>query len=155
MITEIAKKTSLGTSDLLTRFLGDCQARGLSPYTIKTYRAYLRHFAVENPIIPTDTKIVENWLSVRGESLDGGKRGNVCKMLQSFYDYLWRSNVIASSPIPPGKIGRPRKPLKPKRPRGRPRKTTNNADKVVEGGVRTFTVTFTGTITISPAAPTV
>ena len=146
MITEIAKKTSLGTSDLLTRFLGDCQARGLSPYTIKTYRAYLRHFAVENPIIPTDTKIVENWLSVRGESLDGGKRGNVCKMLQSFYDYLWRSDVIPSSPIPPGKMGRPRNPPKPKQPVGRPRK---NADKVVEGGVRTFTVTFTGTITIA------
>jgi len=145
MATEISQKTSLATSDLLTKFLEDCRARSLSPNTIKTYHTYLRHFAAENPIIPIDPIIIEKWLSARGESFE--KRGMVLGRLQSFYDYLWRSDVIASSPIPPGKMGRPRNPPKPKRPRGRPRK---NVDKVVEGG---YERSQSPSPVLSPSAP--
>ena len=152
MDAQVAEKVvekGLATGELLTKFFEDCRTRGLTSSTIKGYNAYLKHFAAENPELPTDPQIIEKWLLPRGESFQ--KRGNVLKRLQSFYDYLWRIDVVSASPIPAGKMGRPSKPPKPKRPRGRPRKAIN-VDKVVEGGVQTFTVTFSGTITIRPSS---
>ena len=159
MVTEPEQKvvvSALATGELLTKFWEDCRARGLSPSTITGYNTYLKHFAAENPELPTDPEIIEKWLLARGESFQ--KRGDALKRLQSFYDYLWRIEAVSASPIPPGKIGRPRKPVQPKKPRGRPRKLPpamaytiagENTDKVVEGGGR-YQLTFTGTITLTP-----
>ena len=95
------------TAEALTRFIKKCEERGLSPNTRRTYYGYLRHFAEENPELPTDTKIIEQYLKKRKET--PAHRGDVFKCVQTFYSYLEQFEGI-KSPVPPrGPMGRPRK----------------------------------------------
>jgi len=162
MVTEIGQKVldaggsaGLATGELLTKFFEDCRARDLSPYTVKSYNTYLRHFASENPELPTSPEIIEKWLSARGESFQN--RGDVFARIQAFYAYLDRAAILSPSPIPAAKMGRPKNPPKPKKPRGRPRKQVQpdmvytvageNTDKVVGGGQYSLIIQATITLT--------
>ncbi len=98
---------TMKTQEALTRFLKSCEERGLSPETRRTYHGYLRHFAEENPELPTDPRIIEAFLKKRKET--PGHRGTWFKKLQAFYAYLEQFEGI-KSPVPPkGPMGRPRK----------------------------------------------
>jgi len=134
----------LNTGELLTKFFEDCRARGLTPNTVRGYNDYLRHFAAENPTIPTSPEIIKKWLSARGESFS--KRGDIFSRVQAFYKFLDRSGLLSPSPIPAAKMGRPRLPPKPKKPRGRPK----NVDKVVGGG---YERSQSPSPVLSPSAP--
>jgi len=95
------------TQEALTKFLKSCEERGLSPDTRRTYHGYLRHFVEENPDLPTDPRIIDQFLKVRKET--PGHRGAWFKKLQAFYSYLEQFEGI-KSPVPPkGPMGRPRK----------------------------------------------
>ena len=95
------------TKEALTRFLIECEERGLSPTTIRHYHGYLRHFANEYPELPTDTRIIELYLKKRKET--PAHRGDHFKHLQAFYSYLERIDGI-KSPVPAkGPMGRPHK----------------------------------------------
>jgi site-specific recombinase XerD len=96
------------TQELLTQFLKDCEERGLTPNTRRTYWTFLRHFVDEHPELPTDTRIIEAFLKKRKET--PGRRGTVFKKLQAFYSYLVKAGILEKSPVPPkGLVGRPRK----------------------------------------------
>jgi len=96
------------TKEALTKFLKDCEERGLSPETRRTYHSFLRHFVDEHPELPTDTKIIEAFLKKRKET--PGRRGGVFKRLQAFYTYLERAGIVEESPVPPrAPMGRPQK----------------------------------------------
>ncbi len=95
------------TTEALTRFIKKCEERGLSPETRRTYYGYLRHFAEEHPQLPTDTKIIDQFLKKRKET--PAHRGEYFKRLQAFYSYLEQFEGI-KSPVPPkGRVGRPPK----------------------------------------------
>lgn len=95
------------TAEALTRFLKKAEERGLSPNTRRNYYGYLRHFAEEHPDLPTDTRIIEQFLKKRKET--PAHRGYYFRMLQAFYSYLEEYEGI-TSPVPAkGKVGRPRK----------------------------------------------
>lgn len=95
------------TADAVDRFLKKCQERGLSPETTRTYYGYLRHFATDHDIIPTDTNTIEQFLKKRKET--PAHRGKWFAILQAFYSYLEQFEEI-KSPVPPkGKVGRPQK----------------------------------------------
>lgn len=98
----------MNTQEALTRFLKDCEERGLAPNTRRTYWTYLRHFVDEHPELPTDTDTINNFLKKRKET--PGRRGDVFKKLQAFYAYLELAGIMEKSPVPPrGPMGRPRK----------------------------------------------
>ncbi|MBA7624690.1 Tyrosine recombinase XerC [subsurface metagenome] len=98
----------MDTKEALTRFLKNCEERGLSPDTRRVYHTYLRHFADEYPDLPTDTKIIELFLKKRKET--PAHRGPVFQKLQAFYTYLKAAGIIDKSPVPPkGPMGRPPK----------------------------------------------
>lgn len=95
------------THELVISFIKDCEDRGLSYQTRRTFFSYLKQFAAEFEKLPIDTRVIEAFLEKRGET--PSHRGNMFKRLQSFYSYLERNDGI-KSPIPPaGPIGRPRK----------------------------------------------
>ena len=95
------------TQEALTKFLKSCEERGLSPDTRRTYHGYLRHFVEEYPDLPTDPRIIDQFLKIRKET--PGHRGAWFKKLQAFYSYLEQFEGI-KSPVPPkGPMGRPRK----------------------------------------------
>lgn len=96
------------TQELVTRFLKDCEERGLTPNTRRTYWTFLRHFVDEQPELPTDTRIIEAFLKKRKET--PARRGSVHKNVQAFYAYLVRAGILEKSPVPAkGPMGRPRK----------------------------------------------
>ena len=96
------------TEELLTKFVKECEERGLAPSTRRNYYGYLRHFAEEHPQLPTDTPTINKFLQKRKET--PAHRGIMFKCLQAFYCYLERTGVIEKSPVPPkGAVGRPRK----------------------------------------------
>ncbi|GAI62714.1 unnamed protein product, partial [marine sediment metagenome] len=96
------------TQELLTGFLKDCEERGLTPNTRRTYWGFLRHFVDEHPELPTDTDTINQFLKKRKET--PGRRGPVHKHLQGFYSYLVRAGILEKSPVPAkGPMGRPRK----------------------------------------------
>ena len=95
------------TAEELTNFLKDCEERGLSPSTRRNYYGYLRHFAEEHPDLPTDEKIIDKYLRQRKET--PAHRGHHFKLLQAFYAYLERVDILESPDIFERKIGRPRK----------------------------------------------
>ena len=96
------------TKELLTSFLKNCEERGLSPETRRTYWTFLRHFVDEHPELPTDTEPIEAFLKKRKET--PAHRGDVFKKLQAFYSYLVQAGILDKSPVPPkGPMGRPRK----------------------------------------------
>lgn len=95
------------TEEALTRFLKKCEERGLSQETRRTYKGYLQHFSQENLDLPTETKVIENYLKKHKET--PAHRGKNYTLIQAFYSYLEQFEGI-SSPVPAkGKIGRPRK----------------------------------------------
>jgi integrase len=94
------------TETLLKDFLQACTHDGKSPQTVQTYSYRLRHFASENPELPTDTVSIEKFLKARRET--PGHRGDCFKVLQNFYNYIARAYGI-QSPVPPRKMGRPLK----------------------------------------------
>lgn len=96
----------MNTHELVTTFLERCKAKGLSENTLTGYSSYLSRFAQDNPMLPTDPTIIENWLITRGESFT--RRGNTLKRLQAFYEDLVQHNILPGNPIPPGKAGRPK-----------------------------------------------
>lgn len=128
------------TADLIQDFSEDCKARKLSPVTVDRYQSYLRHLADEYPELPTTTAQIEAYLARRGET--PGARGEVFARIQIFYAYLDRAGILSPTPVPRGKMGRPKIEKPPKRPRGRPRKNgvgeltgaEINMHKVVGGG---------------------
>lgn len=96
------------TAELLTKFLKECEERSLAPNTRRNYYGYLRHFAEENPELPTDTPTINKFLQKRKET--PGHRKHHFKCLQAFYSYLEQTEVIEKSPVPAkGPVGRPRK----------------------------------------------
>ncbi|MBA7608641.1 Tyrosine recombinase XerC [subsurface metagenome] len=96
------------TKEALTRFLKNCEERGLSPETRRMYYGYLRHFAGDHPELPTDTETINLFLKKRKET--SGHRGKWFKQLQAFYSYLEGAGIVEKSPVPPrGPMGRPRK----------------------------------------------
>ncbi len=98
---------TMKTQEALTRFLLKCEERGLSPETRRKYHGYLRHFAEENPELPTDPRIINAFLKERKET--PAHRGDWFKKLQALYSYLEEFEGI-KSPVPPkGPMGRPRK----------------------------------------------
>ena len=98
----------MNTQELLTRFLKDCEERGLAPETRRTYYSFLRHFVDEHPELPTDTDTINQFLKKRKET--PGRRGPVHRKLQAFYSYLVRAGILEKSPVPAkGPMGRPRK----------------------------------------------
>lgn len=126
------KQKALKTADLANDFYKDCKKRGLAASTIATTEKHLRHFVSDNLALPTEAPAIESWLLLRKESFD--KRGDTFRRVQMFYKYLDNAGILSPSPIPPGIVGRPSKPPKPKRPTGRPRKI--KSPEISVGGVQ-------------------
>lgn len=98
------------TQTAINLFLNDCRDRGLSQSTIGSRASHLKHFQLTYPELPTELAPVDRFLT----RVIRGKRGryNVRKSLLAFYSYLEKQN-IAVNPIPPGKVGRPKKEIVP------------------------------------------
>ena len=136
----------MDTKEALTRFLKKCEERGLSDHTRRHYHGYLRHFAEENPELPTDPRIIEAFLKQRKET--PGHRGTWFKQLQAFYAYLEQFEGVAS-PVPPrGPMGRPRKVKLVTNPATQQigELSTLLGKKVVTGGHSVSTSTSTSTL---------
>ena len=84
------------TAEALTRFIKKCEERGLAPDTRRTYYGYLRHFADDHPDLPTDNKIIEQFLRKRKET--PAHRGSWYKKIQAFYAYLEEFEGVTSGP---------------------------------------------------------
>ncbi len=123
----------MNTQELLTGFLKNCEERGLSPETRRTYNSFLRHFVDENPELPTDTDTINQFLKKRKET--PGHRGDVFKKLQAFYSYLVKAGILQKSPVPPsGPMGRPRKVKSGSHNPGVNLLPGLSGEKVVQGG---------------------
>ncbi len=96
----------MNTRELVTTFLDKCKSKGLSNNTITGYTSYLTRFALDNPELPEEPSIIENWLKTKGESFEN--RGNTLRRLQLFYEDLAITKVIPNNPIPAGHPGRPK-----------------------------------------------
>ncbi len=122
------------TSEALTRFLKNCEEKGLSLGTRSFYHAYLKHIEGEYPELPTDTNTIEQYLKKRNET--PAHRGPCFRSIQALYSYLEQNEGI-KSPVPPkGPMGRPRKKLLIEHPDTFPPGGDNTLEmqKVVKGG---------------------
>lgn len=104
---EISTKTQLKTQEAINLFLNNCRQRGLSQGTIETRASHLKHFALAYPELPTEYPLIHRFLTrvIKKKSA----RISIRKTLLAFYSYLQTQNLISTNPIPPGKVGRPKK----------------------------------------------
>ena len=93
--------------ELITNFLADCQNRGLTPSTLRTYSAHLKHFVIAFPDdLPWSWSQIDHFLRKVIDKKEA--RPRIKRTLQALYSYLERQNY-GTSPIPAGKVGRPSK----------------------------------------------
>ena len=104
-----AAKTVLKTQEAVNKFLEDCRYRGLAQGTIETRGRQLRHFVLEYPELPTEFGPIDRFLTrvIKKKSA----RYDIRKTLLALYKYLQEHQGI-TNPIPPGKVGRPKKEAK-------------------------------------------
>lgn len=104
---EVPPDKKIKSQDLVTEFIADCRERGLHPSSIRRYSAHLKHFVVSFPDgLPWEWDKIEWFLNRVIRKKDA--RPEVKKSLQALYKYLGRKDY-GNNPIPPGKVGRPRK----------------------------------------------
>ena len=121
---EVPPDKKINTQDLVTEFIADCRERGLSPGCIRRYSAHLKHFVLSFPdSLPWEWDKIEWFLNRVIRKKDA--RPQVRKSLQVLYKYLERKDY-GKTPIPPGKVGRPRKML--------PKSDGLSPDKLGRGG---------------------
>lgn len=105
----IETKTAIKTQEAVNKFIEDCRYRGLAASTIEGWTRKLRHFVLEYPELPTEFGPIDRFLTrvIKKKSA----RYDIRKTLLAFYKYLQEHQGI-TNPIPPGKVGRPKKPAK-------------------------------------------
>ena len=94
------------TQDAIKLFIADCYDRGLAQSTINQRASHLKHFKLAFPELPIDSLSIHRFLTrdIKKKSA----RYEIRKTLLALYGFLERQNISAN-PIPPGKVGRPKK----------------------------------------------
>ncbi len=80
---------------------------GLADSSMRVYAAYLRTFAAAFPTLPTDRDALERYLE--GVAKTQSSRTIVRRTIGRLFAYLVEQGELAESPIPRGKVGRPKK----------------------------------------------
>lgn len=96
-----------GSAELLSLFLADCQEAGMAARTVSWYQGYLAHLVSAFKYPPASWPEISQYLHKRRDGVD--RRGPNFKAVQAFYAFLDRAGILAPSPFPRGKIGRPGK----------------------------------------------
>lgn len=87
--------------NLIENFISDCQARGLTPHSIETYKSnvkiFLHHCKDPFTVHIDDLRTFLNELRNRG--LSGSTLKGYFAALSAFYDYLVFDGIIQSNPV--------------------------------------------------------
>lgn len=102
-------KTAMKTQEAVNKFIEDCRYRGLAQGTIATRGRQLRHFVLEYPELPIYWGPIDRFLTKVIKKKTA--KHDIRKTLLALYKFLEQQNVC-QNPIPPGKVGRPKKPDK-------------------------------------------
>ena len=103
------KPEALTLSEARTRFIEDCEARGLRPATIETYRGVIRQFANEAgpDVSVADVKTSAVRAFAVQSHLAPSSRHHRLQHVRTFFSWAVRSGLIESNPTDGANLPRP------------------------------------------------
>ena len=103
---EEKKEIKMKTVEAVGLFLDNCQLRGLSVCTIKTYTQQLSYFAKVFPKLPSTPEDIEDFLASRGNGNTQETVHSYFRTLRASYNFLERRRGIAN-PMHKGQVQPP------------------------------------------------